>query len=192
MKTKREAIKQQRKRNRILKRLMWVGLFVIVIGILGYALFSRPRPAAGEAVDVMPDTSHVAEGNDPGPYNTDPPTSGRHYDNEMDAGFYNERDKQVPYPAGYLVHDLEHGYVIFWYNCSLVSDQECSDLKSNIKSVMDQVNNFKVIAYPWSSIDVPVVMTSWGRIQKFDQFDPGQAQAFVQANQNKAPEPNAP
>lgn len=192
MKSKRQALKQQRKKKQTLIRFMWGGLILIVLGILGYAIFARPQPAEGEAVAVMPNTSHVPEGTDPGPYSTDPPTSGRHYANEMDAGFYNEGDKQVPYPAGYLVHNLEHGYVIFWYNCSSISDQECSDLKSSIKSVMDQVNNFKVIAYPWPSIDVPVVMTSWGRIQKFDQFDAGQASAFIKANQNKAPEPNAP
>jgi hypothetical protein len=192
MKSKRQAMKQQRKRRQNLNRLLWGGLIVVALGIVGYVLFSRPQPATGEAVSVMPDTSHVQEGTDPGPYNSDPPTSGRHYANEMDAGFYNDGDKQVPYPAGYLVHNLEHGYVIFWYNCTVISDQECSDLKSSIKSVMDQVNNFKVIAYPWLSIDVPVVMTSWGRIQKFDNFDSKQAQAFVQANQNQAPEPNAP
>jgi hypothetical protein len=146
----------------------------------------------GEAVAVMPNTSHVPEGTDPGPYSTDPPTSGPHYANEMNPGFYNEGDQQAPYPAGYLVHNLEHGYVIFWYNCSVASDQECSDLKSAIKSVMDRANNSKVIAYPWPSIDVPVVMTSWGHIQKFDKFDTGLAYDYVLANRNKAPEPNAP
>jgi hypothetical protein len=67
-----------------------------------------------------------------------------------------------------------------------------SDLKAQIREVMSAENNFKVIAFPWESIDVPVVMTSWGRMLRFDQFDTEQAQDFVQRNRNKAPEPFAP
>ena len=160
--------------------------------VIGFIVFSRPSPAVGEAVAVMPRSNHVPEGSDPSPYSTDPPTSGPHYADELDAGFYNEGDEQRPFPAGYLVHNLEHGYVIIWYNCAQLNEQACSDLKTQIQSVMDQANNFKVIAFPWDSIDVPVVMTSWGRIQKFDAFNSEQALEFVKSNRNKAPEPNAP
>jgi len=192
MKSKRQAKKRQKKRKQILNWVLWGGLIVVVLGVVGYAVLARNQPPTGESVPVMPDNSHVPEGTDPGPYNTDPPSSGRHYANEMNAGFYDEGDQEPPYPAGYLVHNLEHGYVIFWYNCSSLDDQACSSLKSSIKSIMDQVDNFKVIAYPWPSIDVPMVLTSWGRIQKFKNFDPKQAQAFVLTNRNKAPELNAP
>ena len=192
MKIKRHARKQQRKRKQIINWVLWGGLIVVVLGVVGYAVIARKQPPAGEAVQVMPDSSHVPEGTDPGPYNTDPPSSGRHYANEMNAGFFDEGSQEPPYPAGYLVHNLEHGYVIFWYNCSSLAGQACSDLKSSIKSVMDQVDNFKVIAYPWPSIDLPVVLTSWGRVQRFSSFDPKQAQAFVLSNRNQAPEPNAP
>jgi Protein of unknown function (DUF3105) len=192
MKSKRQAKKQQKKKKQVLNWVIWGGLAVVVLGVVGYVVFSRTQPAVGENVAVMADNSHVTEGTNPGPYSTDPPTSGPHYANEMNAGFYNEGDQQSPHPAGYLVHNLEHGYVIFWYNCSVVKDQDCANLKMSIKSVMDQANNFKVIAYPWPSIDVPVVMTSWGHIQKFANFDPKPAYDFVLGNRNKAPEPDAP
>lgn len=192
MKSKRHAKKQQEKKKQIQSWLIWGGLAVVILGIVGYVVFSPKQPVTGESVAVMANTSHVPEGTDPGPYSTNPPTSGPHYENEMKAGFYNEGDQQSPYPAGYLVHNLEHGYVIFWYNCSVMKDQDCPGLKSGIQSVMDQANNFKVIAYPWPSIDVPVVMTSWGHIQKFATFDPKLAYDFVRGNRNKAPEPDAP
>jgi len=192
MKSKRQRIKQERRRKRNLNWTIWGGLALIVLVGLGFALRGSPTPEVGESVAVMPNANHVEEGADPGPYSTDPPTSGPHYASELDAGFYDISDQQQPYPAGYLVHNLEHGYVIFWYNCSLVSDQDCSDLKSSIQSVMDDVDNFKVIAYPWPSIDVPVAMTSWGKIQKFDEFDTRLAKNFVLGNRNQAPEPNAP
>lgn len=192
MTSRRRSKRQQRKNRRIPNWLLWGGFVVIALVLVGYAVFVPRQPNVGEVVAVMPNNSHVTAGTDPGTYSTDPPTSGPHYPDEMQAGFYNEGDQQSPYPAGYLVHNLEHGYVIFWYNCSVVGDQECANLKASIKSVMDQVENFKVIAFPWPSIDVPVVMTSWGRLLKFDNFAPQRAREFVLANRNKAPEPDAP
>jgi hypothetical protein len=67
-----------------------------------------------------------------------------------------------------------------------------SKLKSQIRSVMDELGGTKLIAYPWNSLDVSLVVTSWGRLQRFETFDAEQAQAFYRANLNKAPEPNAP
>ncbi len=82
--------------------------------------------------------------------------------------------------------------MIFWYNCDLLSESACSDLKSQIKTVIDDLGGTKLVAYPWPSLDVPVIVTSWGRLQKFETFDTAQAKAFYRANLNRAPEPNAP
>jgi hypothetical protein len=136
----------------------------------------------------------VPEGQDPGPFNSNPPTSGPHYSGEFDAGFYEESspEAQVPYPEGYLGHNLEHGYVIYWYNCDLLESNECTELKDQIKESMADNGRTKLIAFHRSSLDVPVAMTTWGQMLKMDKFDAGQAEIFVSANRNRAPEPNAP
>ena len=135
-------------------------------------------------------SEHIDVDSDPGQYNSDPPTSGPHYPEEAEAGFF---DKNIyKFPAGYLIHNLEHGYVIFWYNCDLLDEAGCAELKSQIRAVMDDLGGMKMIAYPWPSIDVPLVMTSWGQLQKFEAFDAEAAKAFYRANLNRAPEPNAP
>jgi hypothetical protein len=192
MKSKRAQMQARRRRNALLTRLVLGGLALAAIALIASSFLREPPPDLGQDVPVMPDTSHVAEGTDPGPYNSDPPTSGKHYEATLNAGFYNEGDVGATHPEGHLIHNLEHGYVIFWYNCSLISESECTDLKGQIQDVMADENNFKVIAFPWSTIDVPVVMTSWGRIMEMENFDPQVAQQFVQARRNKAPEPNAP
>jgi hypothetical protein len=192
MKSKREAMQAKRQRTKTIKKIAWGILLVFMIALLGYGVFAATRPTLGEEIPVMADISHVAEGTDPGPYNSDPPTSGRHYAASLPAGFYHEEDVQGPYPEGYLVHSLEHGYVIFWYNCTLIDEQSCSDLKGQIEPVLDRADNYKVIAHPWESTDVPVVMTSWGRMLRFEEFDPEQAYEFIVRNRNKAPEPLAP
>jgi hypothetical protein len=144
----------------------------------------------GEAIPIMTSAPHIAPDTNPGEYNSNPPTSGLHYASEAQAGFYDENI--YTYPAGYLVHNLEHGYVIFWYNCDLLDETGCTELKSQIRAVMDELGGVKMIAYPWNSLDVPIAMTSWGRIQKFETFDPEQAKAFYRANLNRAPEPDVP
>lgn len=194
MKSKKQTMREKRRRRKTITRIIWGAVAIILIAVIGYFVWNTLKPAAGQTVPIMADTGHVEEGQDPGPYNTDPPTSGRHYANELEAGFYEEadRDSISGFPEGYLVHNLEHGYVIFWYNCDLVTDGECTELKSQIRSVLDRENNFKVIAFPWDSLKVPVVLTSWGQMQEFETFNPELAQSFVRQNRNQAPEPLAP
>jgi hypothetical protein len=191
MKTKRQSMREERKKKKLLTRIGWITTLLIILSAIGYGAFASARPAVGEEVQVMADISHVPEGTDPGPYNTDPPSSGRHYPSSLPAGFYFEGDIEDPYPAGLLVHSLEHGYIIFWYNCSILTPEDCTDLQAQISEVMERADNFKVIAYPWESINSPVVMTSWGRMRSFDQFDLELALEFIQRNRNKAPEPHA-
>jgi hypothetical protein len=190
----REARRANQKKQN-LRRILAFGSLAIIF-IIGVALWwpQTDQGPMGQEFEVVT-ADHVAEGQDPGPYNSNPPTSGQHYAAEYDAGFFHPGDPEtlVSYPAGYLVHNLEHGYVIFWYNCEvLASGAECTSLQDSIAAVMEDADNWKVIAFPWGSIDVPVVMTTWGRMLEMDEFDPALAMEFVQRNRNEAPEPNAP
>ena len=187
--SKRQQMRARQHRQQLKGSLIWGGLGLGVLAIIGLIVWQGVRPRTGEEIPIMTST-HIAVDSDPGEYNSDPPTSGPHYPDEAQAGFHETNTYQ--YPAGYLVHNLEHGYIIFWYNCSLLNETACTELKSQIKSVLDEFNNVKVIAYPWDSIDVPVALTSWGRLQKMETFDAAQARTFYKTNLNKSPEPNAP
>ncbi len=186
---KRTQIRERQRRQKLRSNLVWGGIGIVVLAVIGFFVWRGTRPQLGEAIPLM-QADHIAVDSDPGQYDSNPPTSGPHYPQPLNAGFYDTNNYK--YPAGYLVHNLEHGYVIFWYNCAKLSDSACSGLKSQITAVMDEVNNVKVIAYPWNSMDAPVVMTSWGRLLKMQIFDAAQALAFYKANLNKAPEPTAP
>ena len=187
--SKREQRRVQERQQQMKGKLIWGGVGLAVLAIIGVFIWQGVRPRPGQEIPIMTST-HITVDSDPGEYNSDPPTSGPHYPDEAQAGFYNTNSYQ--YPAGYLVHNLEHGYIIYWYNCGLLDEAACTDLKSQIKSVMDEVNNVKVIAYPWDSLDTPVAMTSWGRLQKMETFDAAQARAFYKSNLNRSPEPGAP
>ena len=190
-----EARRAKKKRQKLISTLIWGGVGIILVGMFGYIIWGAVRPAAGQSIPIMENSeAHVHEGEDPGPFNSDPPTSGPHYAEEFESGFYDEAspEAQVPYPEGYLGHNLEHGYVIYWYNCDLLDEDGCQELKDQIRESMADNGGTKLIAFPRSSIDVPVAMTTWGQMLKMDEFDAAEARKFVSANRNRAPEPNAP
>ncbi|MBI5961919.1 MAG: DUF3105 domain-containing protein [Chloroflexi bacterium] len=189
-KNRRQQLHDRQRKQKLKSSLIWGGIGVVVLAIIGLIVWQGVRPAAGESIPIMVSDPHIPVDSDPGEYNSDPPTSGRHYAEEARAGFFENNDYQ--YPAGYLVHNLEHGYVIFWYNCGLLDESGCANLKEQIKTIIDELGGVKLIAYPWPSLDVPLVMTSWGRLQRFETFDAEQIKAFYRANLNRAPEPDAP
>ncbi len=194
----KEALIKKR-REKIRAKKLRTGLYIggsalLFLGFVGFAFWNSTKPLAGETVPHLEDaTAHVPEGSNPGPFNSNPPTSGRHYGIPIKAGFYDQEDAivQAPYPEGYLLHNLEHGYIVIWYNCELLDESTCADLKTQIREVVDDGGN-KLIGFPWSDMDSPMVMASWGQMQEFASFDETMVKDFIRTNRNQAPEPNAP
>jgi hypothetical protein len=191
---KREAQKKIRTQQKILK-FGGIGLAIItIIAVIVFLIAKSPISVGlmGDEV-AIPSSNHVPVDTIPGPYNSSPPAGGVHFDADFVAKFYQESDLlTLPiHPEGYLVHNLEHGYVIFWYNCQ-APNTDCSTLEQTIKKVMDETGNTKLIAFPWSDMDIPLAMTSWGRILKFTIPDPVLMMQFVERNRYQAPEPDAP
>lgn len=101
---------------------------VLIIAFLAWLFIESSKPAPGEKFDYNCDNFidfsqldnpnisdkcrvHVSEGTKVN-YSTNPPVFGPHYSSWITKGFYEE-----PRPDGNLVHSMEHGYVIIWYNC---------------------------------------------------------------------------
>ena len=191
-KRKAEKKKQNQQKVFIYSAVALVVIISVVIIILFAAKSPNSSGLMGDEVMIL-SRAHVPSDTDPGPYNSNPPTGGAHFDTDFSEKFYQESDLVTlpKYPEGYLVHSLEHGYVIFWYNCQ-APNTDCSALKQTIQKVMDETGTTKLIAFPWSSMDVPLAMTSWGRILKFTNPDPVVMKQFVEKNRYQAPEPNAP
>jgi hypothetical protein len=190
LKSLRQQAKERNRKQKRTTNFIWGAVVVAVIAVIGVLIWQGVRPAMGESFPIMVSSPHIAIDSDPGQYNSDPPTSGLHYAEEANVGFYDSNNYK--FPSGYLVHNLEHGYVIFWYNCDLLDEAGCTSLKGQIKTTMNDLGGTKLIAYPWPSLTTPLVITSWGRLEKFESFDADKAKAFYRANLNKAPEPDAP
>jgi hypothetical protein len=174
-------------------RLLYGGIGIGVFLLIGLVLWTTLQPPLGEGYPIM-SADHVPDNEFPGVYNSDPPTSGPHYAQGLPRGFYDESElpQLPPYPEGHLVHNLEHGYIIFWYNCDVIDENECADLKTKMTEYMDNTSNVKLIAFPWDSIDHPLVLTSWGYRLELHDFDKAVVRQFINRNRSLAPEPNAP
>jgi hypothetical protein len=149
---------------------------------------------AGEHVGPgtsSPDTTHVD-------YRTVPPSSGPHYATPVfpNVGFYGVRD--VP-AVEQLVHNLEHGYTIVWYDPDLPTDQQ-DQLRALAEKV--RVETPKFIAAPWDTSrgeladGAMIAMSHWGADAGYRQLCTalsGEAvAAFVAAHPaSDSPEPNA-
>lgn len=146
------------------------------------------QPPAGLDVEEIPtdEPLHESEGTEI-EYSTNPPTSGHHYPDWADPGLYDE-----VVPDGYLVHNLEHGYVIIWYDCDTLTDAECETLMDDIQSVIDFYDGYKVIGMPRSGMATTLALTSWGRLARLDAFNFDLIVEFIALYQEQAPEPNAP
>ena len=170
-----------------------VGLVVLAIVILLVQSSTVPASTTGLMGTPVPATSrtHIPTDQVPANYNN-PPAGGEHYDTTLPAKFYLESDVVLlfPHPEGYLTHNLEHGYVIFWYDCD-IPGTDCNALQQTIKKVMDSVGNTKLVAFPWHTLNVPLAMSSWGQVMYFSQVDENSMQQFVLKNRYQAPEPNA-
>jgi hypothetical protein len=187
----REARRLKARRQQYIRWVLLGALALVVVGVIVW-FGTRPATAMGDEVEVG-DFSHVPAGSDPGPYASDPPAGGKHYPSTFRPGFYDETsaEAQEAHPEGSLVHNLEHGYVIFWYNCQADTSIPCDELKSTIRRVMDNAGTDELIAFPWPTIEQPLVMTSWGRIMRFTELDTNKMAQFVKVNLNQSPEPDA-
>ncbi|HEX6304870.1 MAG TPA: DUF3105 domain-containing protein [Anaerolineales bacterium] len=165
-----------------------------LIAVLAYAVWAalQPVPLLGQEHPIMA-AEHIPDGQRATNYNTDPPTSGQHYAQPAEAGFYEEApvDEQ-------LVHNLEHGHIVVYYNCSELDASACEDLQQGIRQAMESAGvtentrTLKIVAVPRTGMDNLVTYTSWGRMYRAESFDRDEMLLFVEQNRNRAPEPFAP
>lgn len=93
------------------KYVIWLAAALLVVGGGWWVWKQLSKPLAGQAVPDM-GRQHVADISNVA-YNSNPPTSGPHFALWAKPGVY---DRVVS--DGYLIHSLEHGYVVISYDCN--------------------------------------------------------------------------
>ncbi len=167
------------------ERKIYILLGLATLVIIGGGIFFLSKedkrletPGVGEEM-AMEGANHVPQGSKI-EYKSNPPHSGPHYAKTAHAGVYDEAPED-----GYLVHSLEHGAVILWY------DEKLSNEDIKILRDIFQKMPGKTIMTPRKGMDVAVGVTSWTRILKLEKIEEGEILNFYEANHNRGPE-NAP
>ena len=184
--SRRELRQSSNRRRQLMSRLVWGVAALLVLAVISYGTWRAFRPKLGVSIPVMA-TKHIDDGEQHDPYNSNPPTSGPHYAQPASAGFYDEA-----LPDEQLVHNLEHGYVVIWYNCTGLDETACTGLKTQIREVMNRASLTKLIAVPRLSLSGPIAATTWGRLYQPAALNADQLLEFIKEFRYKAPEPGAP
>ena len=134
-----------------------------------------------EDVIEFPDegAAHVAEGT-PITYDTDPPTSGTHYAVAQPGGHYTR--EILP---GYLVHTMEHGGIIIYYNATVTEAQQ-NELREIIQPHLGEFAT--VIATPRNDPEFPIILTAWRHWQRLRAYDANKIRDFIDVFLGQGPE----
>jgi hypothetical protein len=183
----RKRAAEAARKSQTTKYVTWGVIAVLVVLAVALAsgpvagLFNRGDAAAAQG-QQFPDAGrdHIAAGTPHAPYSSNPPTSGPHDPSPAAWGIY---DRQLPDEV--LVHNLEHGGIVIYYNCP----QACPELVQQLKDVAGQYRS-KVVLAPRPNADVKtrIQLTAWTWLDQFDDFDAARIKAFIAAHKDKGPE----
>lgn len=115
-----------------------------------------------------------------------PATSGQHMGQVVATGIYDEYvDERL------AIHNLEHGYVVMWYDEEADPDQ-VDALKDFAQERIDD-GDAEIVVAPYNQAldeDANFAFTAWERRQLCEEFDEGVALNFVREhlNNQRAPE----
>lgn len=148
---------------------------------------------AGGACNVQPQSmsglsrSHVSVCSELS-YPDDPPAGGTHYSSWAAFGSYS-----FPVPRGFWVHDLEHGAVVYSYNC----DDGCADEVARVQGLIDALPHDpacpaaparRVLLTPDPLLDVRWGVSAWGATLRADCVDTERFRQFYLNHFALAPE----
>ena len=181
-----------RARRRLLRTTL-VMLLIAVTGYFGWELFLYVPPESVSS-SALPGEFHPSQGNlhlrngQPfSAYSTDPPTSGPHWIGG--AAFTTPKGRIVAIPPAWgvydeelpkeaLVHAMEHGGVIVWYNSGSGCDAECqASLTRIVTRYLDAGRH--VILVPYHGLHTALALTAWTRLERLDRVDISAIDAFV-------------
>jgi hypothetical protein len=184
-------------------RLLLIGgVLVVGVLILGLVLLfgGGSDPSAG-AIQPLDGTTHVPVGTTcrsaaapcgPNPYSSVPGTSGPHWD---PSGVAQWGAYSTPQNESQLIHNLEHGGIVIWYDAAAVDADSIDTLTQYVtrQTAAGLSGRYKFIISPWGGEDplpAPIVVTAWRYLLELQTADTDVIDAFARDHYGRSPEPN--
>lgn len=202
------------KTNKISSKVIIIIIVIIfIIAFLAWLFIESSKPLPGTKIADL-GRGHVPIG-EKVDYNSNPPTSGKHFGEWIRAGVYSE-----PKDDRNLVHSLEHGYVIMSYNCgrkltlipevfahgldesvfeatesatasalpNTFNSEDCHKLVDQLTEIYEKKGKARLIVIPRPNLDSRIALAAWNYLDKFDTFDEARIEKFIDAHLNMGPE----
>ena len=197
---RREAEERRRKEQQraARRRNLVTTIIIIVVAAIVVALIVNQRMAENAPVGVeeggagcgdietfkQEGNQHVPDGSQV-QYGTTPPTSGNHYANPADAGFYPPA-AAAQIPVERFVHNLEHGQIVIWYSPT-APESVRNDLEAYFRKQKGN-QQIALLAVPYDNAPAPLTLTAWTHMQKCDRVSEDIIDSFRDRYQGKGPE----
>lgn len=174
-------------------RLLAIG-GILVLGLvvlLLVFLFGGPGgdPGSNGLRQADAGAQHISQGQQGTGYTSVPATSGQHWNVADYApgpwGVYPDAQ-----PQERLIHNLEHGGILIWYQAAQLDADGLSALTSFVTQQV-ATERFKVALVPWGGADFghPIAVTAWNWLLYLDTPDLDAVRGFLGAHYGNAPEP---
>ena len=115
-------------------------------------------------------------------FKTDPPTSGPHSVTWLPPSIYeaHETTREL------LVHNLEHGNIVIYFNRALLSDSEMKWLSELTHQYLGQWDGMLMVAR--DDKEHPLILTAWRAMLRMKAMDQKKVLKFVEAFRGRGPE----
>lgn len=176
-------------------RLLSIGA-ILVLGLVVLLLFlffgqGGDNGGSNAGTQQIDDgRSHIAEGTAGGPYHSVPATSGPHWSSADSPGPWGVYPDNQAQPQERLLHNLEHGGIVIWYQPAKLDATGLAALKQYVNQQIT-TTQFKVILAPWGGADFghPIAVTAWHWLLYLDTADIDAVRTFLTKHYGDAPEP---
>ena len=165
-------------------------LLVVVTGSPSQAIGAvQPDDGGLHVTDGLDCRSAPAScGLDANPYSGVPATSGPMWNSPANWGVYS-----TPQAEAQLVHNVEHGGIVVWYESDL-DPEDVAELAAYVDAQTSQGlgGRYKFILTPWGGeeeLGSPVVVTAWRNVLALESADTAAIDAFAREHYGKSPEP---
>lgn len=182
----RERAERARGRVRMAKRslrYLLMGAVALGAALVVYGAMKSGAPqSADQSVEYpVQGSDHIEVGSDHPPYNSNPPSSGWHYEEPAKTGF---REEEIA--DEHLVHSLEHGDIWIAYHPRVGTE---------VKEALRQFAGGSVVVTSRSANDTDIAVVAWGRVDSFNLGETGFSTTtaarigdFITRYVNKGPE----
>lgn len=177
-----------------MSKVFTVTLVVLVSGFFGFVFLkqgSKPKEVIIGVSHSNQGQNHIAEGQKHDPYNSDPASSGPHYNNSQAPAQWGVYTQEIP--DEFFLHNEEHGGVVFTYNPKLLPADQLKKLQALFAPPYSnqKFTPSKAIVTPRSKDTHAIEIASWTWTLNLDQYDEATVMKFYLQHVGKSPEPTA-